>query len=67
MQFILIYDIPRKAKSLPVKVNRILRSIDAKMIQQSVWESSDIERLKEIKNIIEENGGVAFILEKRVV
>jgi hypothetical protein len=67
MSYIILFDIPRNMGYLQVKINRILHSINAQLIQHSVWESENLEELKKIKNLIESNGGKAIILEKRVI
>jgi hypothetical protein len=67
MGYIILFDIPREMGYLQVKINRLLHSINAKLIQHSVWESENLEVLKKIKNLIESNGGKVIILEKKVI
>jgi hypothetical protein len=66
-KFIIIYDIPREKKSLLVKINRILHAINAEKIQHSIWQSSDIDQLKIIANLIREEGGEARVLEVKTI
>lgn len=67
MKYIIIYDIPRQKKVLQVQINRLLHKIKAEKIQQSVWESEDLESLKLISEKIEEANGKAIILKKEVI
>ena len=67
MQYILIYDIPRELKSFQVWVNRALKKAGAEKFQHSVWECPDVSNLREIAKRIRKEGGVAVILEKKVV
>ena len=67
MKYIIIYDMPREKKSLLVKINRALKSIKAEKIQHSVWESENLSKLKDIANIIKEEGGKALILQKKLI
>ena len=64
MRYIIIYDIPREKKVLQVQINRLLHKIKAEKIQQSVWESDDLESLKLISEKIEEANGKSIILKK---
>ena len=64
MKYIIIYDIPREKKVLQVQINRLLHRIKAEKIQQSVWESDDLESLKLISERIEEANGKSIILKK---
>ena len=67
MDYIIIYDLPSDKKSLLVKVNRELHKIGAERIQHSIWESSKLDSLKEIAELIRDNGGEAMVLEENVV
>jgi hypothetical protein len=67
MGYIILFDIPRNMGYLQVKINRLLHSINAQLIQHSVWESENLEGLKKIKDLIESNGGKAIILEKKII
>jgi len=66
-KYLLIYDIPREKKGLRTKVFRVLTATKAKMIQHSIWQSSDLKLLKEVANLIKKEGGNAGILEEKVV
>jgi hypothetical protein len=65
--YILIYDLPRSNKSIFVKINRLLHRIDAEKIQHSVWRSDKLENLKDIAELIRDNGGEAILMEENVV
>ena len=67
MQYIIIYDIPREMKSFQVWVNRALKKAGAEKFQHSVWECPDLASLKEISRRITKEGGVAVVLEKKIV
>ena len=66
-EYIIIYDLSREKKSILVKVNRALHKIGAKKFQHSIWQSDDLEGLKEIVTLIKRAGGQANILEKKIV
>ncbi len=65
MSYIIIFDIKREKASLRVKVNRMLNSIKAKMVQDSVWESYNLDELKRISQVIKTNGCKAMIFSKK--
>lgn len=65
--YIILFDIPREAKILAVKVNRELKSIDAKKLQNSVWKSDNLKELMKIAIWIRNPGGSAIILEEKVI
>ena len=66
-KYIIIYDIPREQKVLQVQINRKLHRINAHKIQHSTWESEDLDGLKTIARTIKASGGVANILEKKII
>lgn len=66
-EYIIIYDLPREEKSLLVKINRMLHRINAKKLQHSIWQSDDLEALKDMVRIIRGAGGQANIIEKRII
>lgn len=66
MSYIIIFDIDKTNNALRLKVNRYLRKIHAKMLQQSVWEYPELSELKEIANWIKSSGN-ATILKKKVI
>jgi len=39
----------------------------AKMIQHSIWQSSNLKLLKDIASLIKKEGGNASILEEKIV
>lgn len=67
MKFILTFDIPREMKSLQRRVQRHLVSMGARMIQFSLWETSELQSLIDIAREIKRSGGDARILEERFV
>ena len=64
MSYIIVFDIGRDNPSLRVKVNRMLNRIKAVMVQDSVWQSDDLEQLKIIGKIIKSNGGKVLLFSK---
>jgi len=64
MSYLLIFDIKREKPSLRVKVNRMLNSIKARLLQDSVWEFEDLKELKRIANFIRSEGGKALLFKK---
>jgi CRISPR/Cas system-associated endoribonuclease Cas2 len=64
---IIIFDIPRKNPILAVKVNRKLKKINAKKIQNSVWRSENFDELVKIALWIRNAGGKAMILEEKTI
>ena len=67
MSFLLLYDLGRSKNAARLKVNRELSKINASMFQHSVWEHTDIDKLRRIADFIRKNGGKAIILEKKIV
>lgn len=67
MDYIIIYDLPRKERCLLVKINRMLHRMGAEKIQHSIWESENLEALKDIVRLIREAGGEANVMEKKIV
>jgi len=67
MDNILIYDLPRGQTILAVKVNRLLKSIGAEKVQNSVWKSENLKELIKIVIWIRNSGGSAMILEENIV
>jgi CRISPR/Cas system-associated endoribonuclease Cas2 len=67
MQYLIIFDIPKGHSILRVKVNRLLKEIDAKLVQNSVWSSDNLKELTKIAIWIRNAGGVAHILEEKII
>lgn len=65
MKSIIIFDIPFGEESLRRQLNRKLAGLGARKLQQSVWESDDINELINIAVLIKKSGGDARILEER--
>jgi len=64
MSYLLIFDIKREKPSLRVKINRMLNSIKARLLQDSVWEYEDFKELEKIAKEIRLEGGKALIFKK---
>ncbi len=62
----LIYDVPKTKNALMVRIWREFRKMDAEKIMDSVWTMEDneinLEILKRIKDLINQNGGTAKLL-----
>ena len=67
MVYVLIFKLPKKAPAFGVKINRKLKEIGAKKLQNSVWEANDLEGLTTIAVWIKNAGGKVNILEKRKI
>jgi hypothetical protein len=67
MSFILIFDIPKEMRTLELKVNRFLHSINARMLQHSVWKSTDLNQLMDVAMLIKSHKGKASILEEKLI
>ena len=66
-EFIIAFDIPVEERSFKVKINRILKANNAKMIQKSIWSSSNLSLLVKLATWIKEVGGKARILEEKLI
>ncbi len=64
MSYLLIFDIKREKPSLRVKVNRMLNTIKARLLQDSVWEHDDLKELEKIAKEIKSEGGKVLISKK---
>ncbi|MEA1905058.1 MAG: hypothetical protein U9M97_04170 [Candidatus Hadarchaeota archaeon] len=67
MSYLILFDIKELDNATRLRVNRKLRKLSALMLQQSVWESNNVDELRELVESIRLSGGKALILEKRVV
>lgn len=67
MEFILIFDVPLEDRALARKIQRDLGKVGAKMVQQSVWKSKDLQELISMATLVTKAGGDARILEERFV
>lgn len=67
MSYIIIFGIPKGNGTLGVKVNRLLKEIGAEKIKGSVWRSGNLRELTKIAIWVRNAGGVAHIVEDRVV
>lgn len=67
MNYILLFDIPKGNSILSVKVNRLLKEIDAKKLQNSAWISDNLKELTKIAIWIRNVGGKAQILEEKII
>jgi hypothetical protein len=64
---VLIFDIPREDNTLEKKINRELHSLEAEMLQHSVWKTDRNEELIKVAMEIKNSGGKAVILEERMI
>jgi hypothetical protein len=63
--FVISFDLPREMNSARVRVFRMLKSRNCKMIHESLWESNNLKDLIEIAKFIKRFGGNARILEEK--
>ena len=66
-KFLLAFDIPANERMFRKKINQILKKIDAKMIQKSLWESEDLNKLLNIAVLIKNIGGVVYVFQAEVL
>lgn len=52
ISFLLLYDLGRGENAVRLKINRELRKLGANMFQHSIWEHTNIHKLKEIADLI---------------
>jgi len=65
--FIISFDLPREMNSARVRVFRMLKSRNCRMIHESLWESNNLKDLIEIASFIKRFGGSAKILEEKFI
>lgn len=65
--FLLAFDIPTQERYFKKRTNLLLKRIGARMIQRSLWESTNIQELIRIATLIKEVGGKARILEEKFI
>lgn len=63
----MIFDVPLENRALARKIQRDLNKIDARMLQQSVWESRNLQDLINIASLIKKSGGDVKILEEKFI
>jgi hypothetical protein len=63
--FIISFDLPREMNSARVRLFRMLKSRNCKMIHESLWEGDNLKDLIEIATFIKKFGGRARILEEK--
>jgi hypothetical protein len=63
--FIISFDLSREMNSARVRLFRMLKSKNCKMIHESLWEGSNLKDLIEIAIFIKKFGGRARILEEK--
>ncbi|MFZ8829994.1 MAG: hypothetical protein ACO2OO_00875 [Candidatus Aenigmatarchaeota archaeon] len=63
--FIISFDLPREMNSARVRLFRMLKSRNCKMIHESLWEGDNLKDLIEIASFIKKFGGRARILEEK--
>jgi CRISPR/Cas system-associated endoribonuclease Cas2 len=67
MEYLIFYDIPSEEVYFKKKINKMLRKINAKIIQRSIWKSENLSELIKIATLIKNIGGKAKIVEEKVV
>jgi hypothetical protein len=65
--FIISFDLPREMNSARVRLFRMLKSKNCKMIHESLWEGNNLKDLIEIAIFIKRFGGNAKILEEKFI
>jgi hypothetical protein len=65
--FIISFDLPREMNSARVRLFRMLRSKNCRMIHESLWESNNLKDLIKIASFIKRFGGSAKILEEKFI
>jgi hypothetical protein len=63
--FIISFDLPREMNSARVRLFRMLKSRNCKMIHESLWEGDNLKDLIEIASFIKKFGVRARILEEK--
>lgn len=67
MSYLVMFDIPSGERILSLKVNRLLKSIGAEKVQNSVWRSDNLQELTKLALWVRNSGGSATIIEEKVV
>ena len=67
MSYLIMFDLPKGNATMGVKINRLLKSIDAERVQDSVWRSENLKELTKIAIWVRNVEGKATILEEKVV
>jgi len=65
--FIISFDLPREVSLARVRLFRMLKSRNCRMIHESLWESNNLKDLIEIASFIKRFGGSAKILEEKFI
>jgi len=63
--FVISFDLPERMNSARVRVFRMLKSRNCRMIHESLWESDNLKDLIDIASFIKKFGGNARILEEK--
>jgi len=66
-RFLIVFGLPKGARGLGVKVNRLLKEIRAEKISNSVWASEDLRTLTKVVVWIRNAGGKAAVIEEKIV
>ena len=66
-KFLLAFDIPTQQRYFKKRINLMLRRMNARMVQRSLWESENLEGLIRIATLIRNVGGRARILEEKFI
>lgn len=62
-----MFDLPKGNATMGVKINRLLKSIGAEKVQNSVWRSENLRELTKVAVWVRNVEGKATILEENVV
>ena len=66
-EFLLAFDIPTPERYFKKKINLLLKSCGAKMVQRSLWKSDNLKELIRIAILIKNVGGKARVLEEKLI
>jgi len=66
-EVLLAYDIPTQEAYFKKRINTMLNSIGAKLIQRSLWKSDNVNELIRIAELIKNVGGSARVMEERLI
>jgi len=65
MSFVIVFDIPVREKVEKVRINRELRRMGARRVQDSFWRHENLNQLVNLAIRIRSIGGKAEILEEK--
>jgi hypothetical protein len=65
--YLIIFQLGGDSSTLKLKINRKLKKTGARMIQKSVWNHENAQKLIEVASFIKARGGKAMVLEANVI